>query len=110
MRQRADVLWPPSTRSSLFRQLQRVKSGVTLHGFRSTFRDWATDETHYPHEVAESAPARAVANQAETAAEANSLPSGVGRRRHGRGFARGSRAAARGPEADRSTAASMSPS
>jgi integrase len=29
--------------------------GITTHGFRSTFRDYAGDETHFPREVAEAA-------------------------------------------------------
>jgi hypothetical protein len=28
---------------------------VTVHGFRSAFRDWAGNETHFPREVAEAA-------------------------------------------------------
>ena len=30
-------------------------AGLTVHGFRSTFRDWAGDETNFPREVAEQA-------------------------------------------------------
>jgi integrase len=26
---------------------------ITTHGFRSTFRDWSSTETNYPHEVCE---------------------------------------------------------
>jgi integrase len=33
---------------------------VTMHGFRSTLRDWAGDETHFPREVAEAALAHTV--------------------------------------------------
>jgi hypothetical protein len=28
-------------------------AGVTIHGLRSSFRDWAGDETHFPREVCE---------------------------------------------------------
>jgi integrase len=28
---------------------------ATVHGMRSTFRDWAGDKTHFPREVAEAA-------------------------------------------------------
>ena len=31
--------------------LRRMKSDVTVHGFRSTFRDWASETTGFPHEV-----------------------------------------------------------
>ena len=35
--------------------LQREYPGATTHGFRSSFRNWAADETDYPGEVAEHA-------------------------------------------------------
>ncbi|MGA3063866.1 MAG: integrase arm-type DNA-binding domain-containing protein [Methylocystis sp.] len=41
--------------------------GVTIHGFRSAFRDWAGNETHFPREVCEAALAHAVGNQTEQA-------------------------------------------
>ncbi|MGH7023807.1 MAG: tyrosine-type recombinase/integrase [Caulobacteraceae bacterium] len=47
--------------------LRRMKSDVTVHGFRSTFRDWASEETGFPHEVCEMALAHAIANKAEAA-------------------------------------------
>ena len=37
------------------------------HGFRSSFRDWAAEETNHPREVVEAALAHAVANQTEAA-------------------------------------------
>ena len=40
---------------------------ATVHGFRSTFRDWAEDETTYSHEVKEAALAHVVKNRAEAA-------------------------------------------
>ncbi|MBO1361923.1 tyrosine-type recombinase/integrase [Acetobacter sacchari] len=40
---------------------------VTVHGLRSTFRDWAAEDTDYPHEVAEMALAHAVGNKVEAA-------------------------------------------
>ncbi len=40
---------------------------LTLHGFRSTFRDWAAEATAYPHEVAEMALAHAVGDKVEAA-------------------------------------------
>lgn len=39
----------------------------TVHGFRSTFRDWAGEATHYPREVCESALAHTVGNAVEQA-------------------------------------------
>ena len=37
------------------------------HGFRSSFRDWAAEETDHPREVAEAALAHVVRNQVEAA-------------------------------------------
>jgi integrase len=41
--------------------------GATVHGFRSTFRDWAAEQTAYPHELCEIALAHAVGNKVEAA-------------------------------------------
>jgi integrase len=41
--------------------------GATVHGFRSTFRDWAAETTAYPHEMCEIALAHAVGNKVEAA-------------------------------------------
>jgi hypothetical protein len=38
-----------------------------VHGLRSTFRDWAADQTTFPNEVCEQALARKVRNQVEAA-------------------------------------------
>jgi integrase len=40
---------------------------ATVHGFRSTFRDWAGDETHVAREVVEAALAHVVGDKAEQA-------------------------------------------
>ena len=40
---------------------------LTVHGFRSTFRDWAAEETHYPNIVAEQVLAHTIGNAAEAA-------------------------------------------
>lgn len=47
--------------------LRRMKSDVTVHGFRSTFRDWASETTGFSHEVCEMALAHTIANKAEAA-------------------------------------------
>lgn len=47
--------------------LRRMKSDITVHGFRSTFRDWASETTSFPHEVCEMALAHTIANKAEAA-------------------------------------------
>ena len=43
------------------------RDAVTVHGFRSAFRDWAGNETHFPREVAEAALAHLVGDKAEQA-------------------------------------------
>ncbi|WP_454438358.1 tyrosine-type recombinase/integrase [Thauera mechernichensis] len=40
---------------------------LTVHGFRSTFRDWCAEETHYPNIVAEQALAHTVGSAVEAA-------------------------------------------
>lgn len=40
---------------------------ITIHGFRSTFRDWAAELTDYPREVAEAALAHITADRVEAA-------------------------------------------
>ncbi|HEX5124768.1 MAG TPA: integrase arm-type DNA-binding domain-containing protein, partial [Rhodanobacteraceae bacterium] len=44
-----------------------IKLGLSAHGFRSTFRDWAGDETHYARDVIEAAYGHAIKNAAEAA-------------------------------------------
>ena len=41
--------------------------GITTHGFRSSFRDWAGDETDFPREVMEAALAHMVGDEVELA-------------------------------------------
>jgi integrase len=40
---------------------------VTVHGFRSTFRDWAAERTNYPNHVVEMALAHTIGNKVEAA-------------------------------------------
>jgi len=40
---------------------------ITRHGFRSSFRDWANERTHYPREVCELALAHDERDQTEAA-------------------------------------------
>ena len=47
--------------------LKRMGVPVTVHGFRSTFRDWAGETTNYPREVIEHALAHKIADKAEAA-------------------------------------------
>jgi integrase len=48
--------------------LRRMKiDRVTVHGFRSAFRDWAAECTSFPNEVCEAALAHVIENKAEAA-------------------------------------------
>jgi integrase len=40
---------------------------ITVHGFRSSFRDWAGERTHFPWEVAEAALAHVIGDETERA-------------------------------------------
>jgi integrase len=43
------------------------RDNLTAHGFRSTFRDWAAEQTNFPREVAEMALAHAIGDKVEAA-------------------------------------------
>ena len=47
--------------------IRELRPGMTCHGFRSTFRDWAGDFTAYPREVAEAALAHTLRDKTEAA-------------------------------------------
>jgi integrase len=47
--------------------LRRMGLDVTVHGFRSSFRDWISEQTYYPSEVAEMALAHTIGNKVEAA-------------------------------------------
>jgi integrase len=58
----------PLSNMALLNLLQRMEcSDLTVHGFRSTFRDWAAERTNYPREVAEMALAHTVKDKVEAA-------------------------------------------
>ena len=42
---------------------------LTVHGFRSTFKDWAMEETHFPGELSEAQLAHTIKNAAQAAYE-----------------------------------------
>jgi integrase len=53
---------------SLAAVLERMgRDDVTVHGFRSTFKDWAAEQTAYPNEVSEMALAHVVRDKTEAA-------------------------------------------
>ena len=47
--------------------LRRMNLQATAHGFRSSFRDWAAEQTSFPREVCEMALAHVVENRVEAA-------------------------------------------
>ena len=51
----------------LTRLLKRHRIAAVPHGFRSSFRDWAAEETDHPREVIEAALAHVVQNRVEAA-------------------------------------------
>ncbi|CAH36594.1 tyrosine-type recombinase/integrase [Burkholderia pseudomallei] len=58
----------PLSNMAMLVLLRRMGRGdLTVHGFRSTFRDWSSELTGYPREVAEAALAHAVGDQVEAA-------------------------------------------
>jgi integrase len=53
---------------AMLETLKRMdRDDLTVHGFRSTFRDWAAERTNFPAEVAEAALAHVVGDRTEAA-------------------------------------------
>ena len=69
--QAGDLVFPgmrgPLSDMSLTAVLRRMDVRATVHGFRSTFRDWISEHTDHPSEVAEMALAHAVGDKVEAA-------------------------------------------
>lgn len=58
----------PLSNMAMLNTLKRMgRDDITVHGFRSTFRDWAAEMTNYPRDVAEMALAHAVDDKTEAA-------------------------------------------
>jgi integrase len=55
----------PNAMTSVLRRIGRTE--LTVHGFRSTFRDWAAEQTNFPREVCEMALAHTVSDKVEAA-------------------------------------------
>jgi len=69
---RGDVVFPGArgkcmTTAATLKVLKSLRPGLTTHGFRSTFRDWAADMTSFPREVAEQALAHSLPDKTEAA-------------------------------------------
>ena len=58
----------PLSSMAMTMQLRRMNRGdITVHGFRSTFRDWASEQTSFPHETCEHALAHRISDKSEAA-------------------------------------------
>ena len=69
----SDLVFPgmkrgrPLSDMTLLKILRDMKVDATVHGFRSSFRDWCAEETSFAGEVAEAALAHAIPNKVEAA-------------------------------------------
>jgi integrase len=58
----------PLSNMAMEMQMRRMKiDDATVHGFRSSFRDWVSEETNFPREIAEAALAHTVGDETERA-------------------------------------------
>jgi integrase len=57
----------PMSDMTLTKLLREMKEPYTVHGFRSAFRDWVSEETNHPSDVAEAALAHMVKDKTEAA-------------------------------------------
>ena len=58
----------PLSKVALLKVLERLgRSDLTVHGFRSTFRDWAAEQTNFPRDVCEQSLAHALSDKVEAA-------------------------------------------
>ena len=57
----------PLTDSTISKLVRELGIGAVPHGFRSSFRDWAAEQTSAPHRVMEAALAHTIPNKAEAA-------------------------------------------
>jgi integrase len=58
----------PLSNMAMLALLERMgRKDLTVHGFRSSFRDWSAEQTAYPHEVCEMALAHVVGDKVEAA-------------------------------------------
>jgi integrase len=70
--QTSEYVFPGShgapSRTTMYKLLRKMhRDDITVHGFRSTFRDWAGERSAFPREIAEAALAHAVGDQVERA-------------------------------------------
>jgi integrase len=63
----------PFSDMTLVMPIRRANIPITVHGFRSAFRDWTAERTVFPREVAEKALAHAVRDRVEAAYQRGDL-------------------------------------
>ena len=61
----------PLSQMAMAMLLRDLAPGVTVHGFRSSFRDWCGDKTNFPRDVAEMALAHTIGSKTEQAYRRN---------------------------------------
>jgi integrase len=57
-------LFPGMYEKKMWKVVTAFTPGATIHGFRSSFRDWAAERTNYPNHVVEMALAHAIPSEA----------------------------------------------
>lgn len=57
----------PLSNNAMLSALEHLGYEITVHGFRSTFKDWATEHTNFAGEVSEAALAHSIKNKVEAA-------------------------------------------
>lgn len=57
----------PISEAALLKEVKLHSSELTVHGFRSSFRDWCAEQTNYPRELAEAALAHSLKDKTEAA-------------------------------------------
>lgn len=57
----------PLSNMSMLQMMRGMRDGLTVHGFRSSFRDWTTETTLHPDAIAEMALAHTIKNKVERA-------------------------------------------
>jgi integrase len=74
MGQKSEFIFPnvsrghPLSNMAMLKMLERMgHPELTVHGFRSTFRDWAEERTNFPREVKEAALAHTIKDKTEAA-------------------------------------------
>jgi integrase len=66
-------IFPGVTGHMLWQRVRALTATATVHGFRSSFRDWAAEQTNFPRELCELALAHRVADEVEAAYQRSDL-------------------------------------